>query len=121
MKDIGQPNYGLRIQFEYLSDGILISQSNYTKKILKQFNMHNLHPISLPMGLRSLDLQAKDTCKKRCENEQTLRLEKSYLFAIRALNDVLGQLDKTIYINFAVSFLSRHSSQFNQQSHIGTK
>lgn len=35
MKDLGEPNYCLRIQFEYVPNGILISQSTYMKKILK--------------------------------------------------------------------------------------
>lgn len=53
MKDIGNiPNYCSDTQFKYLPNGILINQSTYTKKILKQFNMQNAHPVSTPMELR---------------------------------------------------------------------
>jgi hypothetical protein len=35
MKDIGMPSYCLGVQFDHLRHGILISQSTYTKKIIK--------------------------------------------------------------------------------------
>jgi hypothetical protein len=84
MKDIGMPSYCLGVQFDHLPHGILISQSTYTKKIIKQFNMQNAHPVSTPIDLRSLD-PAKDMYKRRMEDEPVLGPEKPNLLAIGAL------------------------------------
>jgi hypothetical protein len=55
MKDLGEPSFCLGLQFDYLPQGILINQATYTKRIIKQFNMHNAHLVSTPMELRFLD------------------------------------------------------------------
>ena len=46
MKDLGKTKYCLGLEIEHKSNGILIHQSAYIKKILKRFNMDNAHPLS---------------------------------------------------------------------------
>lgn len=67
MKDLGKTSYCLGLQFEYLPHGILLHQSTYIHKILKQFNMHNAHPVSSPMDVRTLE-SSKDIFRRRLEN-----------------------------------------------------
>ena len=49
MKDLGQTKFYLGLQIEHLEDGILLHQSIYTQKVLRQFNMDSCHPLSTPM------------------------------------------------------------------------
>jgi hypothetical protein len=100
MKDLGEPGFCSGLQFDYLPQGILINQATYTKRIIKEFNMHNAHPVSTPMELRSLDPD-NDTFKKRMENEQVLGPKKPYLSAIGALMYLANQTRPDIA--FAVS------------------
>ena len=55
MKDLGKTKYCLGLKIEHKSNGILIHQSTYVEKVLKQFNMEKAHPLSSPMIVRSLD------------------------------------------------------------------
>ena len=57
MKDLGKTKFCLNLQIEHLPNGILVHQSTYTKKVLKQFYMDKAHPLSTPMVGRSLDLK----------------------------------------------------------------
>ena len=43
MKDLGKTKYCLGMQIEHKSNRILIHQSTYVEKILKQFNMEKAH------------------------------------------------------------------------------
>nr|GEX92389.1 hypothetical protein [Tanacetum cinerariifolium] len=54
MKDLGKTKYCLGFQIEYMPNGILVHQSNYTEKILKWFNMDKAKSLSTPMVGRSL-------------------------------------------------------------------
>jgi ribonuclease HI len=107
MKELGEPTYCLGLQFEYLQTGIFISQSTYTKKIIRQFNMQNSYPVSTPMEMRSLDT-AKDMFRRRQENEPALDSDKPYLSAIGALLYLANNTRPDI--SFAVSLLARHSA-----------
>ena len=49
MKDLGKTKFSLGLQIEHLPNGILVHQSTYIKKILKQFYMDKAHPLSTPM------------------------------------------------------------------------
>ena len=49
MTDIGLMSYYLGIEVKQSDDGIFISQNNYAKKILKEFNMQNCQPVSTPV------------------------------------------------------------------------
>jgi hypothetical protein len=118
MKDIGMPSYCLGVQFDHLPRGIFISQSTYTKKIIKQFNMQNTHPVSMPMDLRSLD-PTKDIFKRRMEHQLILGPEKPYLSAIGALMYLANQTRPDI--SFAVSLLARHSAQLTIRHWNGIK
>ncbi|CAM6123709.1 unnamed protein product [Calypogeia fissa] len=108
MRDMGKTTFCLGLQFEHLHDGVLLHQSTYTKRILKQFNMLNVKTVRSPMDLRSLD-KDKDIFRKREEQEPLLGSEKPYLSAIRALLFLSNQTRPDI--TFAVSLLARHSSQ----------
>src|SRR5450759_1702904 len=108
MRDLGQTTFCLGLQFEHLPIGIFLHQSTYTRKILKQFNMHNAQAVKSPMDIRSLE-RDKDIFRKRAENEPLLGPEKPYLFAIGALMFMANQTRPDIA--FIVSLLARHSSQ----------
>ena len=84
MKDLGKTKYCLDLQIEYKSNGILIHQSTYVEKVLKQFNMDKAQPLSSPMIVRSLDAK-KDPFHPKEENEALLGPEVPYLSAIGAL------------------------------------
>ena len=62
MKDIGQTKFYLGLQIEHLKDRIMLHQSTYTQKIIKQFNMDCCHPLSTPMVVRSLDVTKDPFC-----------------------------------------------------------
>lgn len=72
MKDLGQINYCLGLQFEHLNEGQLFHQSTYIKKILKQINMDNAYPITSSMEIRSLE-NSKYIFGKRLEHEPIAR------------------------------------------------
>ena len=57
MKDLGKTKFCLGLQIEHLSNEILVHQSMYTEKVLKQFYMDKAHPLSTPMVGRSLDVK----------------------------------------------------------------
>ena len=57
MKDHGKTKFCLGLQIEHFQDGIFVHQSNYTKKILKRFNMDKTNPLSTPMINRSLNVE----------------------------------------------------------------
>ena len=84
MKDLGKTKYCLGLQIEHKSNGILIHQSTYVEKVLKQFNMDKAHPLSSPMIVRSPDAK-KYPFRPKEENEALLGPEVSYLSAIGAL------------------------------------
>ena len=84
MKDLGKTKYCLGLQIEHKSNGILIHQSTYVEKVLKQFNMDKAHPLSSPMIVRSLDAK-KYHFRPKEENEALLGPEVPYLSAIGAL------------------------------------
>ena len=84
MKDLGKTKYCLGLQIEHKSNGILIHQSTYVEKVLKQFNMDKAHPLSSPMIVRSLYAK-KDLFHPKEENEALLGPEVPYLSTIRVL------------------------------------
>jgi hypothetical protein len=84
MRDLGKTAFCLGLQFDYLSHGILLHQTTYTKRILKHFHMDNLKPVKSPMDLRSLD-KHKDIFRKREDHEPLLGSEVPYLSATGAL------------------------------------
>ena len=107
MKDLGKTKYCLGLQIEHKSNGILILQSTYVEKVLKQFNMDKAHPLSSPMIVRSLDAK-KDPFRPKEENEALLSPEVPYLSAIGALL-YLAQCTR-LDIAFLVNLLTRFSS-----------
>lgn len=56
MQDLRKTIYCLRLQTEHKFNGIFMYPSNYTKKILKHFNINKAYSLSTPMVVRSLDL-----------------------------------------------------------------
>ena len=108
MKDIGKPKYCLGLQIEHKSNGILIHQSTYVEKVLKQFNMDKAHPLSSLMIVRSLDAK-KDHFHRKEENEALLGPEVPYLSAIDVLlylahctrPDIVFSVNLLVRFNFA--------------------
>lgn len=118
MRDLGKPAYCLGIQFKHQQNGILIHQSTYTKKILKQFNMDKARLASTPMDMQTLD-PSKDMFQKCRDQEPTLGPEKPYLSEINALMYLANQTRPNI--SFSVNLLARHSSQPTIQHWNGLK
>ena len=96
----------LGLQIEHLPNGILVHQSTYTKKVLKQFYMDKAHPLSTPMVGWSLDVK-KDPFRPQEDDKETLCPEVPYLSAIGALMYLANytRLD----IAFTVNLLARYS------------
>ena len=86
---------------------ILVHQSNYTERVLKRFNMANANPLSIPMVVRSLNID-KDPFRPHEENEEVLGPEVSYLNAIGALMYLTNCTRLDIF--FTVNLLTRFSS-----------
>jgi hypothetical protein len=107
MKDLGDTHFCLGLQLEILPTGILLHQTTYAEKILKQFNMNMAHPLSTPMVVRSLE-RDKDVFSMRKDNEPILGSEIPYLSAIGALMYLANQTRPDIA--FAVNLLARHSA-----------
>ena len=57
VKDLGKTKFCLRLHIEHFPIGVLIHQSEYTKKILKCFYMVKAHHLSSPMVVGSLDVK----------------------------------------------------------------
>jgi hypothetical protein len=62
VRDLGQTTFCLGLQFKSLQ-GILLHQSKYTEKLLKQFNMHTAKAVKSPMDIRSIE-KKKDIFRK---------------------------------------------------------
>nr|GEX99301.1 retrovirus-related Pol polyprotein from transposon TNT 1-94 [Tanacetum cinerariifolium] len=84
MKDLGKTKYCLGLQIEYIPNGILVHQSNYTETVLKRFNMDKAKSLSTPMVGRSLNVN-NDPFRPYEEYEDVLGPEVPYLSAIGAL------------------------------------
>ena len=106
MKDLGNTKFCLNLQIEHLPNGILVHQSTYTEKVLKQFYMDKAHPLSTPMVGWSLNVK-KDPFRPQEDDKETLCPEVPYLSAIGGLMYLAKytQLD----ITFAVNLLVRYS------------
>ena len=95
------------LQIEHLPNGILVYQSTYTVKVLKQFYMDKAHPLSTPMVGRSLDVK-KNPFRPQEEDEETLGPKVPYFSAIGALMYLANCTRPDIA--FAVNLLARYSS-----------
>ena len=106
------------LQIEHLPNGILVYQSTYTVKVLKQFYMDKAHPLSTPMVGRSLDVK-KNPFRPQEEDEETLGPKVPYFSAIGALM-YLANCTRPV-IAFAVNLLARYSSAPTQRHWNGNK
>ncbi|CAM8940081.1 unnamed protein product [Rhodiola kirilowii] len=106
MKDLGRTGYCLGLQIEHMQSGILVHQSNYTRKIIKRFNMDKSNPLSTPMVVRSLDVD-KDPFHP-CEESEEILGQVPYFSAIGALMYLANCTRPDIA--FAVNLLARFSS-----------
>ncbi|KAJ9561780.1 hypothetical protein OSB04_006940 [Centaurea solstitialis] len=112
MKNLGKTRYCLGIKLEHRACEILIHQSAYIKKLLRQFNMDKVHPASIPMSGRSLDIK-KDPFRPKDDDEEVLGAEIPYLCAIGALL-YLAQCTRPD-IAFSVNLLARFCSAPTQR------
>ena len=54
IKDLGKTKFCLGLQIKHFSNGVLVHQSTYIKKVLKRFYIDKAHHLSSPMVIRSL-------------------------------------------------------------------
>ena len=118
MKDLGKTKYCLGLQIKHKSNGILIHQSTYVEKVLKQFNMDKAHSLSSTMIVRSLNAKKDPFCPKE-KNKALLGPEIPYLSAI----GVLLYLTRCTRadIAFSVNLLARFSSAPTRRHSNGVK
>ena len=107
MKDLGKTTYCLGLQLEHTPEGILVHQSNYTRKVLERFNMKDAYPLNTSMVVRSLDVK-KDPFRPKEEDEELLGAEYPYLSAIGALMYLANGTRPDIA--FVVNLLARYSA-----------
>ena len=84
MKDLGKTKFCIGLQIEHFSNGVLVHQSTYIKKILKRFNMDKTHPLSSHIVVRSLDVK-KDLFRHCEKGEELLGPKVPYLSVIGTL------------------------------------
>ena len=84
MKDLGKTKLCLGLELEHKTNGILVYQSAYTKRILECFNMDKSYPLSAPMVVKSLESH-KDPFRSKELDEGILGPKTPYLNAIGAL------------------------------------
>ena len=118
MKDLGKRKLCLGLQIEHFSNGVLVHQSTYIKKILKRFNMDKAHPLSSLMVVRSLDVK-KDQFRPCEKGEELLGPEVPYLSAIGALMYLANCTRPDIA--FSVNLLARYSSAQTRRHWNGIK
>ena len=118
MKELGKTKFCLGLQIEHLSNGILIHQSTYTEKVLKQFLMDKAHPLSTPMVNRSLDVK-KDPFRPREDDEEILSPQRPYHSAIGALMYLANCTRPDIA--FSIKLLAKYSSAPTQRHWNGIK
>ena len=78
MKELGMTKFYLGLQIEHLRNGLFVHQLNYTKKMLKLFNMDKAHPLSSPMVGCSLNREP-DPFRPKETNEDILGPEIPYV------------------------------------------
>jgi hypothetical protein len=104
IKDLEKTKFYLGLQIEHISIRKFIHQSTYTEKILKHFNMDNVHPLSTSMVVRSLDVN-KDFLWLL---EEILGQEVPYFSVIGALMYFANYTRPDIA--FVVNLLAKYSS-----------
>ena len=113
MKDLGKIKLCLGLQIEYLPTEIILYQSTYTKKrfelkkVLKHFYIDDAHPLSIPMVVRSLNVE-KDLFRPKEDDEAIFCPEVPYLSTIGALMYLANCIRPNIA--FSVYLLVRYSS-----------
>ena len=107
MKDLVKIRYCLSLQIEHCSNGILVHQSIYLEKVLKQFYMDKSHLINSLMVVHSLEVN-KDSFHPKEENEELFGPNVPYLSAIGALMYLANCTRPNIA--FSVNLLARYSS-----------
>ncbi|AAG35096.1 hypothetical protein [Arabidopsis thaliana] len=113
MKDLGKTKFCLGLQIEHFQDGIFVHQSNYTKKILKRFNMDKANPLSTPMVNRSLNVE-NDPFRPCEDNEDFLGPKVPYMSAIGGLMYLANCTRPDIA--FATNLLARSMTNHIQEA-----
>ncbi|KAG7578737.1 Ribonuclease H-like superfamily [Arabidopsis thaliana x Arabidopsis arenosa] len=118
MKDLGKTKFCLGLQIEHFQEGIFVHQSNYTKRILKRFNMDKANPLSTPMVNRSLNVE-NDPFRPCEDNEEFLGPEVPYMSAIGGLMYLANCTRPDIA--FATNLLARYNSSPTRRHWNGIK
>lgn len=107
MKYLGKTRFCLGLQIEYTKNSILVHQSNYTKRVLKRFNMDKENLLSTSIMGRTLIVE-KDPFRSKEDNEEDFGSKVPYLSVIGALM-YLANCTRP-YIAFEVNLLARCGS-----------
>jgi len=108
MKDLGETKICIGIQIERTKSGIFIHQTNYVRKLLKKFHMHDSKPAKTPLTVRILHPE-NDIYGPKRKHEAILPHTFPYLAAIGSLLYLANTTRPDI--SFAVSLLSRYSQE----------
>ena len=106
MKNLGLDTFWLGLQIKHLSNGILLHQSSYIHKILKQISIDQAHSIRTPMVVHSLD-PSRDPFRPRFSNESALGPQYPYMDVVGALMYLANCMHPDI--SFIVNLLARYS------------
>ena len=105
MKDLGITKFCFSLQIKHFPIGVLVHQSAYTKKILKQFHMDKAHS-SMVVCLLDLKNDSFRPCEK---GEELLGSKILYLSAICVLM-YLANCTRPNIVFFFVNLLARYNS-----------
>lgn len=107
MKILGRTTFCLGLQVHHSPDGsILFHQQNYTRKLLKTFQMEQAHPLAAPMIGRSCT--TTDPYRPCCKEEEVIDKDK-YLASVGALIYLATHTRPNI--SFDMSILARHNQK----------
>jgi hypothetical protein len=56
MSMMGELTFFLGIQVKQMKQGTFVHQANYTKDLMKKFNVVELKPVSMPMSMTTVDV-----------------------------------------------------------------
>ena len=113
MKDLSQIKFCLGLHIEHLEDEIMLDQSIYIQKVLRQFNIDSCHPLSSPMVVKSLNVN-KYPFHPLKEREEILGPEVPYLSAIGALLYLANNTRPDIA--FIINLLTKYSATPTQHT-----
>ena len=87
MKLFGKTLFCFELHIQYFSNGVLLHQQAYTRKLLKHFHMDQAHALAAPMIERS---RTNDDSYQPClEEEEEIVDRQNYLIGVETFTYVL--------------------------------